>query len=213
MRYWELAARYEESQYGRTRWLEGGAVLRSETLTSWCTAHFLEDHEAGFNDYARPEARSYSRQGQVPIAAQGFGMGLDYDGRRAAERRRLQGFSAYEEEISRIRKRPRAGTSRRPAEMLDEMPTRITQPTKMPVQVQDQQAIWNIYDQRFRSLQQTACKLIAKAWVKLVEPKKQSTHPYTGSDEKAPDWWPKPWGMSRDERVRHKEPDHLYKKG
>ncbi|KAJ4146836.1 hypothetical protein LMH87_001395 [Akanthomyces muscarius] len=58
----------------------------------------------------------------------------------------------------------------------------------------------------------TACKLIAKAWVKAVEPKKQSTHPYTGSDGKAPDWWPKPWGPTKDDKVRHKEPDHLYKR-
>ncbi|ENH70668.1 hypothetical protein FOC1_g10012602 [Fusarium oxysporum f. sp. cubense race 1] len=52
----------------------------------------------------------------------------------------------------------------------------------------------------------------AKAWVKAVEPKKQSTHPYTGSDEKAPDWWPKPWGPTKEDKVRHKEPDHLYKR-
>ena len=79
--------------------------------------------------------------------------------------------------------------------------------------MQDSQALWNFYDQRFKSCQQSACKLIAKAWVKAVEPKKQSTHPYTGSDEKAPDWWPKPWGTTKEDKVRHKEPDHLYKRG
>lgn len=77
----------------------------------------------------------------------------------------------------------------------------------------DSKQIWDFCDTRFKNLQQTACKLVAKAWIKLVEPKKQSTHPYTGSDEKAPGWWPKPWGPNKDERVRHKEPDHLYKKG
>ncbi|KAL8329474.1 hypothetical protein RB597_004964 [Gaeumannomyces tritici] len=76
----------------------------------------------------------------------------------------------------------------------------------------DSQQIWDFCDTRFKNLQQTACKLVAKAWIKLVEPKKQSTHPYTGSDEKAPGWWPKPWGPNKDEKVRHKEPDHLYKK-
>lgn len=119
----------------------------------------------------------------------------------------------FDEDIYRNRKRARGTTSRRIAEMAEERPIRVTQPTKIPVRISEEQVIWNIYDQRFRGLQQTACKLIAKAWVKLVEPKKQSTHPYTGSDEKAPDWWPKPWGTTRDEKVRHKEPDHLYKKG
>ncbi|OAA54101.1 hypothetical protein SPI_09035 [Niveomyces insectorum RCEF 264] len=128
------------------------------------------------------------------------------------DRRRIQGFDELDGDVTRIRKRARASTSRRAVDVADEQPIRTTQPTKMPVCISEEKAIWNIYDQRFRGLQQTACKLIAKAWVKLVEPKKQSTHPYTGSDEKAPEWWPKPWGLSRDERVRHKEPDHLYKK-
>lgn len=80
------------------------------------------------------------------------------------------------------------------------------------IRVSDARALWSFYDQRFKSCQQSACKLIAKAWVKALEPKKQSTHPYTGSDAKAPDWWPKPWGPTKENRVRHKEPDHLYKR-
>lgn len=81
------------------------------------------------------------------------------------------------------------------------------------IRIDNSKEIWDFYEQQFKNCQQTACKLIAKAWVKAVEPKKQSTHPYTGKDEKAPEWWPKPWGTSKDERVRHKEPDHLYKRG
>ncbi|KXJ97448.1 hypothetical protein Micbo1qcDRAFT_7936 [Microdochium bolleyi] len=80
------------------------------------------------------------------------------------------------------------------------------------IRIDNSKEIWEFYEQQFKNCQQTACKLIAKAWVKAVEPKKQSTHPYTGKDEKAPEWWPKPWGTSKDERVRHKEPDHLYKR-
>ena len=85
--------------------------------------------------------------------------------------------------------------------------------TKRGIKVGSSAEIWQFYEQRFKNCQQTACKLMAKAWVKAVEPKKQSNHPYTGSDEKAPDWWPKPWGPTKDDRVRHKEPDHLYKRG
>jgi len=85
--------------------------------------------------------------------------------------------------------------------------------TKKHIEVGDEKAVWDIYEQRFKNLQQTACKLVAKAWIKLVAPKKQSTHPYTGAEEKAPDWWPKAWGPTKDQAVRHKEPDHLYKRG
>jgi hypothetical protein len=85
--------------------------------------------------------------------------------------------------------------------------------TKKAIRVEEDKEIWAFYEQRFKNCQQTACKLIAKAWIKLVEPKKQSTHPYTGKDEKAPDWWPEPWGSSKEDKVRHKEPDHLYKRG
>lgn len=93
----------------------------------------------------------------------------------------------------------------------DETPIDVT--PRRRLKLSDGPAVWNFYEQRFKNCQQTACKLIAKAWVKAVEPKKQSTHPYTGSDEKAPEWWPKPWGATKDDKVRHKEPDHLYKRG
>lgn len=83
----------------------------------------------------------------------------------------------------------------------------------IPIEVQDSKRIWEAYTQGFKNCQQTLCKLIAKAWVKAVEPKKQTAHPYTKNDEGAPDWWPKPWGPTKDEKVRHKEPDHLYKRG
>ncbi|KOS18982.1 Uncharacterized protein ESCO_001154 [Escovopsis weberi] len=88
----------------------------------------------------------------------------------------------------------------------------MTISSRRPIKIGESAAIWNFYEQRFKNCQQTACKLIAKAWVKAVEPKKQSTHPYTGSDEKAPDWWPKAWGPTKEDKVRHKEPDHLYKR-
>ncbi|KAL1862977.1 hypothetical protein VTK73DRAFT_6564 [Phialemonium thermophilum] len=139
--------------------------------------------------------------------------GPQYSGRRGYERRRLpEGTENFDDEgfSFKARKRPRANVFRRDADD-SEGPIPIAS-SKKGIRIGDSDAVWNFYDQRFRNCQQTACKLIAKAWVKAVEPKKQSNHPYTGSDEKAPDWWPKPWGPTRDERVRHKEPDHLYKK-
>jgi hypothetical protein len=62
------------------------------------------------------------------------------------------------------------------------------------------------YSQCFVNVQQGPCKIIGKAWVKLLEPKKQSKYPYRREDPCAPPWWP--LGT-----VRHKEPDHLYKRG
>ncbi|PWY99650.1 hypothetical protein BCV70DRAFT_147114, partial [Testicularia cyperi] len=56
---------------------------------------------------------------------------------------------------------------------------------------------------RFGQLQQGVCKTVAKAWIKIIEPKKQTRCPYNKGEEGKPDWWPS--------GVRHKEPDHLMK--
>ncbi|KAG6006622.1 hypothetical protein E4U21_006844 [Claviceps maximensis] len=126
---------------------------------------------------------------------------------RGQDRRRGSIFDDWDGSARQGRKRPRP---RHPIMDDDEVPISIS--PRKGIKVGDSETIWNFYEQRFKNCQQTACKLIAKAWVKAVEPKKQSTHPYTGSDEKAPDWWPKPWGPTKEDKVRHKEPDHLYKR-
>jgi hypothetical protein len=110
----------------------------------------------------------------------------------------------------RTRKRHRANLSRRGLD--DDEPPVITR-SKRGIKVGDSDELWEFYGMRFKNIQQNACKLIAKIWVKAVAPKKQSSNPYTKGDEKAPDWWPKPWGPGKDEKVRHTEPDHLLKKG
>lgn len=61
------------------------------------------------------------------------------------------------------------------------------------------------YDKRFLALQQQTCKLVVKAWIKVIEPKKQTKFPYNKGEEQKPTWWP--------EGVRHREPDHLSKTG
>jgi|SRR3569833_1184438 len=130
------------------------------------------------------------------------------DGTRHSSRRTSD---VLDDEGLRLRKRARRQLSRRTLAIRDDdVPSKISA-TKKSIQIGDDKAVWDIYDQRFRNLQQSACKLIAKAWVKLIEPKKQSNYPYTG--DKIPDWWPKPWGSGKAELVRHKEPDHLHKHG
>lgn len=83
-----------------------------------------------------------------------------------------------------------------------------------PTQEQDR-ALWPVsmalcdvekyYEGRFNDIQQNACKLICKNWVKLIEPKKQVNHPYNAGEASRPDWWPS--------ASRHREPDHLSKQG
>ena len=73
------------------------------------------------------------------------------------------------------------------------------------------------YTEAFESLQQTNCRILAKAYIKLVEPRKQVNHPYNGRkivsgttrqfdpQVTKPPWWPS--------GVSHREPDHLPKIG
>jgi uncharacterized protein DUF2841 len=128
----------------------------------------------------------------------------------SGERTRRTSEIYNEEDVTfRPRKRNRF---RRPGNDEDDVPA-VTTGDRTGLQIGDKEAVWKFYDQRFRNCQQTACKLIAKAWVKAIEPKKQTHHPYTGKEAKAPSWWPTPWGSTKEDKVRHKEPDHLYKRG
>jgi hypothetical protein len=61
------------------------------------------------------------------------------------------------------------------------------------------------YSSKFDSLQQQTCKVVVKAWIKVIEPKKQTRYPYNKGNEGKPPWWP--------QDLRHKEPDHLVKFG
>ncbi|KAL5351007.1 hypothetical protein ACLOAV_004581 [Pseudogymnoascus australis] len=67
----------------------------------------------------------------------------------------------------------------------------------------------NFYHKCFQDMLQSGCKVMGKAWVKLLEPRKQSTYPYTKGEEKRPPWWPATTGPNQ---IRHKEPDHLHKR-
>lgn len=85
------------------------------------------------------------------------------------------------------------------------------------IMVGDEEAMKHYYLTRFKQIQQIPCKSIAKAWIKLIEPKKQVKHPYNGGKKARrmgvlknggeltrPDWWPK-------RGCPHKEPDHQRK--
>ncbi|KAJ5971609.1 uncharacterized protein N7479_001527 [Penicillium vulpinum] len=83
------------------------------------------------------------------------------------------------------------------------------------ISIKDRGLLRLYYEKIFQNLQQTNCRIIAKAYVKLVEPRKQVNYPYNGRkivegrtqqlDPEAtkPPWWPR--------GVSHREPDHLPK--
>jgi len=74
-----------------------------------------------------------------------------------------------------------------------------------PLTIGNEAEVTIFLETRFRQLQQLCCKIVAKAWIKVIEPKKQTRYPYNRGEESKPEWWP--------DDVRHKEPDHLMKPG
>lgn len=90
------------------------------------------------------------------------------------------------------------------------------------------------YIEALTSLGQILLKDLLKAWIRLLEPRKQWSYPYIGINSArdrraesgqqavdnenpgeftAPPWWPKQDGWRNGTGCRHKEPDHLYKPG
>ncbi|KAL2829734.1 hypothetical protein BDW59DRAFT_33401 [Aspergillus cavernicola] len=87
--------------------------------------------------------------------------------------------------------------------------------TRSTLRVGQTKLLRSFYEKAFDCFQQLNCRVVAKAFVKLVEPRKQVNHPYNGKRNVAgstqkldpestkPKWWPS--------GVTHKEPDHLGK--
>ncbi|KAJ5958584.1 uncharacterized protein N7479_005734 [Penicillium vulpinum] len=87
----------------------------------------------------------------------------------------------------------------------------------VPLRIGDAQKVMSYYEGALKHFQQLNCRMVAKAFIKFIEPRKQVRHPYnggkpppgsapgtTGDPEKTkPEWWPP--------GVMHKEPDHLRK--
>lgn len=80
------------------------------------------------------------------------------------------------------------------------------------LQLHDEEGLRKWYVEAFDAVQQVTCRTIAKLWIKKIEPKKQSAHPYNGGlpkeDPKDPErtkpkYWP--------DNIPHKEPDHIQK--
>ncbi|KAJ5769599.1 hypothetical protein N7520_004158 [Penicillium odoratum] len=93
----------------------------------------------------------------------------------------------------------------------------MASPQKALINIRDKDFLRRYYEKVFQNLQQTNCRVLAKAYIKLVEPRKQVNYPYNGRkivdgrtqqlnpEETKPPWWPS--------GVSHREPDHLPKAG
>jgi hypothetical protein len=110
------------------------------------------------------------------------------------------------------RKRPRRQGALRP-DYEDNAP-HVVSDSKRGLEIGNSKKVQEFYDHRFKCIEQTACKVIPKAFIKVIAPKKQANNPYTKRDTFAPDWWPKSLGSGeKDGKVRHIEPDHQSKGG
>ena len=92
---------------------------------------------------------------------------------------------------------------------------------EITINLGDETGIREYYEEAFRCLQQIPCKSISKDWIKVIEPRKQTLHPYNGGEQAKrlskdsdidvgelckPDWWPQ-------DGCRHREPDHISRTG
>lgn len=81
----------------------------------------------------------------------------------------------------------------------------------------DETRLYLYYKSAFERFNQVNCRILAKAFIKLVEPRKQIKFPYNGRvyvagvlNELSPELTKPPWWPMG---VRHREPDHLLKAG
>lgn len=175
------------------------------------------------HDFRRSVQRSVGGEPFVDSAhsQEGDSGEFDFDGGNGyqkARRRRMsqpgsrmyqrgQSYDSDSDTSGKRRKRSYGHNSgRRRDRSIDAAPV-VVQSTQQ-LRIGDEKEVTKFYHLRFKDLQQSACKIIGKIFVKVVEPKKQTHYPYTGGAAKAPPWWPPTTGENA---IRHKEPDHLYK--
>lgn len=98
---------------------------------------------------------------------------------------------------------PRPEKRRRCASSAEEFPME----NMTALRIGDSGKIHAFYTAAFRRFHQGNCRILAKEWIRFIEPKKQVRYPYKGDRETGdpeltkPPWWPA--------GVLHKEPDHV----
>ncbi|KIX09958.1 uncharacterized protein Z518_01039 [Rhinocladiella mackenziei CBS 650.93] len=125
------------------------------------------------------------------------GGSISYPFQRPTKRHRSRTLNAGSQS------KPRVPQSERRLKLVSEAPA-------AQIRVDDREKLEQWFEEAFLTLQQVACRLVAKVWIKKIHPKKQSTHPYNGqmprgepadSNRTRPPYWPPD--------VIHREPDHI----
>ncbi|RDW78471.1 hypothetical protein BP5796_06323 [Coleophoma crateriformis] len=158
------------------------------------------DHDSMFQDFQEPNGRNHRKHSTTSDESSS-------GSRRRRVQRHIQEESDGDDSISIHRKRQR-GKYRQDDDEDDDRPTPVQSIKTQSLRLDDEEEVRKFYMTRFKDMQQAACKVIGKAFVKLVEPKKQTHFPYTKGEDKRPPWWPATVGELK---VRHREPDHLLK--
>lgn len=105
--------------------------------------------------------------------------------------------------VLRDRNRVDAPVSQRKTSKKSNASDRAPVPNTSTITLATREAVDEFLEAKFGQIQQNCCKTVAKAWIKVIEPKKQNKFPYNKGESAKPEWWPSD--------VRHKEPDHLMK--
>ena len=97
------------------------------------------------------------------------------------------------------------------------------------IMIKNEDEVWKTIAAKLWQMKQANCKKVAKAWIKLKEPRKMVKYPYNGGATKEeakrkygeknpgeltkPSWWCQTKGWQRGEGCRHREPDHVKRAG
>jgi hypothetical protein len=136
----------------------------------------------------------FDRRGSMPAK---IGTREGHGSRAMKRRRSSAGFYGASTRMER--------TSSDPGDDSDPGAHEDTNPNTKILYLANTEVVDQFFETRFKQLQQLVCKVVAKAWIKVIEPKKQTNFPYNKGNDKKPPWWP--------DDVKHKEPDHLMKPG
>ncbi|KAL4932017.1 DUF2841 domain-containing protein [Aspergillus undulatus] len=158
------------------------------------------------------KAVAYSEDGTKPAGSLGGNFGVQ--GRRSPFSPESPVISCYSRRSS-ISQTVDENKKRKRKSHEYVLPMSLTCYSKSMLPIGNRNLLRKYYEEAFVCLQQTNCRILAKAYVKLVEPRKQVSYPYNGHktiagvphqydpEETKPPWWPV--------GVTHREPDHLRK--
>ncbi|KAH9206561.1 hypothetical protein DL95DRAFT_469495 [Leptodontidium sp. 2 PMI_412] len=176
----------------------------SSSLATYCDEILMTKFTKKFLKYTaradgpKPQQTEYN-SAKNPAQAYAHNLDHDWDSDESGE------FIAAQK---RRRRQPHWNSDSEESE--EELLTPLPNPKQKPttLRIGNNKELEKFYQARLTDLQTLPCKILAKAFVKVVEPRKSSRYPYSKGQISAPPWWP---ALSGTVSVRHKDPDHLFK--